>query len=326
MPAGYSFLTSKFCDDDRHRLPLDVTEEDFKYLVSSAKRFARSRGKKLSIKRNADKVGIIASAYSQLHDMLDDGQTIELFHDDENGGLYFVINRWLMEDRTCYYVPFGFTYDMKDKDLALLTRRFLSTFRKVNRWDSIYDSFLFESMAEEAQYEESLDDDLDEEYMSYFGDGEIAKRIKEFNTLAPITPEELLRFSPSSDDSPLYELLVKGLKFIDAENRYNMFGYLWSECYFRDYIDDDNEREEQPFIQPIEEIFSLVYSADDSMTERLISYVSSECECGDTEQDMLVEQVSLKPDKDVEFTSRVPEIIEFIGDFTDIARRYEKLD
>lgn len=321
-PVGHNFLTEKFIATERHLLPVEVSEKDYRFLVASAKRYAASRSKKLRIVRSKDKVSVLASIYEQLEKMLDKGHSLDFFHDDENGGLYFVINRWLMDEGTVYFVPFKFTYYMKDSTLALLTRRFIATFAKVNGWESVYEQYLFEMIKEERQWDYDKED-YDADFISYFDGGIAEKRINEMAGMKALSAKELLDFTPHPEDKELYDCLVKGLEYINPEHPYNMFGNCWSECYFRDWNDESNEMEDNLMIEPIDSLFSVVYDKDDSMTETLISYISSACECGDSVQDILCEQHSLSPDKDVEFNSAIPCLIDYIVELVSISEKYE---
>ena len=301
---------------------MEVSEKDYRFLVASAKRYAASRSKKLRIARSKDKVSVLASIYEQLEKMLETGYALDFFHDDENGGLYFVINRWLMDYGTCYYIPFKFTYYMKDSALALLVRRFIATFAKVNGWMSVYEDYPFEMIKDEREWDYD-GDNFDDDYKAYFDGGIAEQRINEMSGMEMLSASELLDFTPSPEDKELYDCLVKGLEYINPEHPYNMFYNCWSECYFRDWNDEYNEMEDNLMIESIYPLFSVVYDKDDSMTETLISYISSSCECGDAVQDILCEQHSLSPDKDVEFNSAIPCLIDYIGELVSICEKYE---
>ena len=314
LDARDSFLSRKIERSERIFLPVQLKARDCRQLVASATNFAASRGAEVTIpqkvKGNAE---LIASLYNQLNPLCLEGETLSLYHDEDMGETRFVLKNWPMDESTVYFIPFKYTFDLEDKALGLLIRRFLRTLDSVQKWGSIYETFYFEAMMENYEYERDEEMSLLEEYKP---DGRIFNIIHDLYRLPLLTADEFKAFKPRPQDKDLYDTFAGGLEFITTP--YDFFEKCWSMSHYRD-IDPDIYGGEEPMINPIEELFSIVYDYD-SVVETIVSDLSSYYQCGDTEQDIIVEERVLKPKGVPEFDRTMNRFFQFLDAISDAGR------
>ena len=294
-------------------MPLVLPARDIRKLIASAVNFAECRGGSIDVPESKDKAAILASLYKQMERLLEKDETLGLFHDEEMGETEFVLKRWPMAEQMVYFIPIAFTYQLEDKALGLLLRRFLHTFEKKQHWESIFDTFYFEGYMENTQYElESNPDDFDDDekamFMSYLKGGEAFNRLEEFDTLELLSVDEFKAFVPREQDKDLYDAFASGLDFL--ENDYGVFNRCWSMSRYVSF-DEGIYGDERPIVNPIEELFSIVWE-EDAMVDRMIDDISNYYQCGDTEQDLLVEEYVLKPKGELVFDDTLRSFMEFV--------------
>lgn len=289
LDARDSFLSRKIERSERIFLPVRLNARECRQLVASATNFAAARGGEVSVQKKVkDNAELVASLYNQLKPLCMDCETLSLFHDEDDGETRFVLKNWPMDESTVYFIPFKYTFDLEDKELGLLIRRFLRTLDSVQKWGSIYETFYFEAMMENYEYERDEEMSLLEEYKP---DGRIYRIIHDLYGLPLLTADEFKAFKPRPQDRELYDRFAGGIEFITTP--YDFFERCWSMSHYRD-IDPDIYGGEEPIVNPIEELFSIVYDYD-SVIETIVSDLSSYYQCGDTEQDIIVEERVLMP-------------------------------
>lgn len=277
-----------------HILPFKLGARAFRRLVASASNFAESRGARLDIPEGKDNAEVLAALFDQMNNLLKDKESIELYYDDEMEEYQFVLKDWPMYYEMVYFVPFAWTFKVKDKKFGALARRFLRTFAKKGGWCSVYDGYYFEALLENVMYEQdSLDDDDLEMYQSYATGGKTRKLIDEFYEAPLLTAEEFLAFKPKKADKAVYDLLASGIDFIADDYPSYLENFAWSVSRYRAFDENDYDGGE-PIVNPIEELFSIVYENDD-VIDTIVQDISSYYQSGDTEQDIPVDEVVLTP-------------------------------
>lgn len=313
---GYArdcFLRHNVGKTERFFLPIRIKDRECRELVAQLTNFAAQRGAVLEVPAKNEHGEVLAELYREVSPLLKRDETISLFYDDTDGTMSFLYRRWPMPDQTVFFVPFKFTYDLKDKDLGLLLRRFLRTFSRTNGWDSVYQSFYFESIMENLEYEmghnrENMDDCDVDSYEEYRENGEVMMKLKEFYDLPLLTVAEFKAFKPKDEDRKLYDIFAEGLEFLEKDN--NFFGRVWS---LSQYIDNDNDQYggEEPMVNPVEELFSIIYDYD-VLIDNIVSDISSYYQCGDTEQDILVDECLLDSKRKLKVDEKMSRYMKFV--------------
>jgi len=274
----YSFLTTVFHPISQVHLITDykgesyncITEENYRYLLSSARNYALLQGVELLHHPGNSTGEGISNLYTELNDILED---IQLNIEQEDGKLSFVLWKYCeWSEYTFYWIPVRFIENI-GSELRKIVIDFMHQLIKSNGLKTTNKNpdmeymleYLEDNLSEYDKKERKQFEKIIQSYQS----GKIYRlmeRIETANTDYDISAM-INGYRVKNDyERQLLSLLREGLYFI-GEEKPSIMSYGYDPH-------DDEDRDYQPV--DLDRMIRIVYDVDDRITQMVMEWTNSE--------------------------------------------------